>query len=132
MRKLKNHDEQLVQEIQPYWSDDQKAWVFDDPAMGLRREPFIQGTSDVISRLVGSVPAAKQGFRLFFSATPFPAFQLQLLQQFSERGAYCYVTADSFRTVWLCSALLQYFTEAPSELYIRAEPKDFGRHIVGE
>jgi hypothetical protein len=84
-----------------------------------------------ISRFVCNVPGPRQGSRLFFAAIPFPGFQLHLLQQFPERGAYCYVTADSFRTVWLCSALLRYFTEAPGELYIRAEPKDFDRHIVG-
>ena len=48
-------------------------WVFDDPAVGLRREPFVAGIDTMIDRLVASIPNAEAGFRLLFSASPFPA-----------------------------------------------------------
>jgi hypothetical protein len=49
-------------------------WVFDDPAVGLTREPFVAGIDTMIDQLVASIPNAATGFRLLFSATPFPRF----------------------------------------------------------
>jgi hypothetical protein len=132
MRLRRNHSRPLVQVIEPYWLDDQNAWVFDDPEKGLQREPFVKAASDIISRLACNLQGAKEGFRLFFSDSPFPGFQLHLLQQFPERGGYWYMTADSFRAVWLCPALLRYFAQAPSELYIRAESKASDEHKAGK
>ena len=47
-------------------------WVFDDPAVGLVREPFVAGADLIIDRLVESIPDAAKGFRLIFSGAPFP------------------------------------------------------------
>ena len=46
--------------------------MFDDPAVGLRREPFVCGADLVIERMGGALPGAEDGFTLFFSANPFP------------------------------------------------------------
>src|SRR4051812_18772923 len=59
--------------INPYWSSG--TWVFDDPATGLVREPFVSGVPEMIDKLVTDIPNAKRGFRLLFSATPFPGYQ---------------------------------------------------------
>src|SRR5687767_4278680 len=48
-------------------------WVFDDPAVGLSREPFVAGIDTMIDRLVASIPNAEKGFRLIFSPTLFRA-----------------------------------------------------------
>jgi hypothetical protein len=53
-------------------------WVFDDPAVGLSREPFVAGIDTMIDRLVTSIPGAERGFRLLFSATPFPGHTVKL------------------------------------------------------
>src|SRR4051812_48395546 len=62
--------------IAPYWYNG--TWVFDDPAVGLRREPFVAGVPEMIDVLVKDVHDSKDGFRLLFSATPFPGHQKTL------------------------------------------------------
>src|SRR5271168_1448108 len=62
--------------IAPYWYNG--TWVFDDPAVNLNREPFVAGVPEMIDGLVKGIPVAKDGFRLTFSANPFPGFQSKL------------------------------------------------------
>ena len=52
--------------IEPYRHDG--AWVFDEPRVGLHREPFVSGIIEMIDRLVVGIPDAAQGFRLRFAA----------------------------------------------------------------
>src|SRR5947199_1866545 len=37
-------------------------WVFDDPAVGLSKEPFIAGIDTMIDKVVASIPDADKGF----------------------------------------------------------------------
>src|SRR5450755_4578061 len=53
-------------------------WVFDDPRVGLVQEPFVSGADVIIDRMTSQIPNAERGFRLLFSATPFPGFTAQL------------------------------------------------------
>ena len=46
-------------------------WV-DDPNDGLPREPFVNGPDRMIDRVVADIPNAARGFKLTFSARPFP------------------------------------------------------------
>jgi hypothetical protein len=62
-------------------------WFFDDPAVGLHREPFVAGIDKVIDQLVASIPNAERGFRLIFSATPFPGHTVKLEWRREESGA---------------------------------------------
>jgi hypothetical protein len=41
-------------------------WVFDDPRVGLLREPFIAGIDTMIDKIVTKIPDADQGFRAIF------------------------------------------------------------------
>jgi hypothetical protein len=52
-------------------------WVFDDPEVGLRQEPFVSGADAIIERLAQEIPNAELGFTLVFSAQPFPGFQAE-------------------------------------------------------
>ena len=63
-------------------------WVFDDDRMGLVREPFVAGVPEMIDVLVKDIPNATNGFRLLFSAQPFPGHQKKL--------------------TWICLVLRQY------------------------
>ena len=45
-------------------------WVFDDPRVGLDKEPFVSGADTMIDVLVADIPDADKGFRLLFSALP--------------------------------------------------------------
>ena len=51
---------------------DNGVWVFDDPNDGLPREPFVASTDRMIDRVVADIPNAASGFKLTFSARPFP------------------------------------------------------------
>jgi hypothetical protein len=110
-----------IQVIQPYWSSG--TWVFDDPAAGLVREPFVCGVPEMISRLVkeAGIENAREGFRLLFSATPFPGHRGVFQRIRSEHGGTWYRDEKTGAEGWLCPALFQYFTTAPETLYARAE-----------
>ena len=98
-------------------------WVFDDPAVGLVREPFVSGIDTMIDRLVASIPDAERGFRLLFSSSPFPGYTVKLDWRREEYGGNWYYAPQFDMEGWLCPALFKYFDAAPRELYGRAEPK---------
>jgi hypothetical protein len=98
------------------------AWVFDDAAVGLVREPFISGIPEMINRLVADIPNAGEGFRLIFSARPFPGYSTKAARRREEYGGYWYYSEEYDSEGWLCPALFKYFAEAPEEIYVRAEP----------
>ena len=54
-------------------------WVFDDPAVGLVREPFVAGIDTMIDKAVTIIPNAERGFRAIFSAMPFPGTDFKLV-----------------------------------------------------
>jgi hypothetical protein len=110
--------------IAPYWRDDIGTWVFDDSKVGLVQEPFVSGVPEMIDRLVSDIPNARSGFRLLFSAAPFPGYQKRLIWQCEEMGGNWYAGDDPPMRGWLCPALFHYFDKAPAELYVKAEAKD--------
>jgi hypothetical protein len=102
----------------------QGTWVFDDPAAGLSREPFIAGIDTMIDKAVANIPDAEKGFRAIFSASPFPGADLKLEWRREESGGNWYYS-DRFKMEgWLCPALLKYFPTAPREIYLKIEPKN--------
>ena len=99
-------------------------WVFDDPAVGLSREPFIAGIDTMIDQAVAEIPNAEKGFRAIFSAAPFPGSNLKLEWRREESGGNWYYS-DRFKMEgWLCPALGKYFPSAPREIYVKIEPKN--------
>jgi hypothetical protein len=110
--------------IAPYWVDDLGAWVFDDPKVGLEQEPFVSGIPEMIDFLVKDIPNARRGFRMLFSAAPFPGYQRKLAWQREDMGGNWYTCDDPPMEGWLCPALFRYFETAPLELYVKAEAKE--------
>ena len=106
--------------IAPY--KHQGMWVFDDAAAGLSKEPFIAGIDKMIDRLVAPIPDAENGFRLLFSAAPFPGYMVELKWRREEYGGNWYYAPEFDMEGWLCPALFKYFETAPARLYVRAEP----------
>jgi hypothetical protein len=98
-------------------------WVFDDPETGLKREPFVFGIDEMITRTVAGIADAEKGFRLLFAPTPFPGFTLKLDWRREEYGGNWYFCTQLDIEGWLCPALFKYFDKAPVELYAKAEPK---------
>ena len=98
-------------------------WVFDDPAVGLDKEPFIAGIDTMIDKMTASIPQAEQGFRALFSAAPFPGYSEKLEWRRQESGGNWYYSDHYKMEGWLCPALFKYFPTAPREIYVRAEPR---------
>jgi hypothetical protein len=99
-------------------------WVFDDPRVGLQREPFVSGADVMMDKLVAGMPGAAQGFRLLFSAAPFPGYTAKLEWRREEFGGNWYYSPQFGIEGWLCPALFQYFPEAPREIFVRAEARN--------
>ncbi len=109
--------------IAPYWLDWAATWVFDDPAVDLKQEPFVEGMPAMIDRLVAEIPEARAGFRLLFSAGAFPGYQQTLVRQRPQFEGWWYALEEPPRQEgWLCPALFLYFPEVPAEIYVKAEP----------
>lgn len=113
-----------IRVIAPYWSHG--TWVFDDPSVGLVREPFVAGIPAMIDALAAEVPNAREGFRLTFSDAPFPGYQRRLAWVRDEHGG-CHYRFDDRPDApamegWLCPALFHYFDAAPKAIYARADP----------
>ena len=102
----------------------QGSWVFDDPAVGLSREPFIAGIDTMIDKAVVDIPNAEKGFQAIFSAAPFPGANWKLDWRRAESGGNWYYSDQFKMEGWLCPALLKYFPTAPREIYVKIEPKN--------
>ena len=100
-------------------------WVFDDDRTGLVREPFVSGVPEILESLLQSqdipIEIAVKGFRLIFSAAPFPGHQLSARRIGHEGGGTWYEESVSKARGWLCPALLKYFPFAPDNLHVRVE-----------
>ena len=118
-----------IQVIAPYWLDSAGTWVFDDVTTDLVREPFVNGIPAMIDDLVAEIPNARHGFRMLFSASPFPGYQKRLEWVREEMGGNWYQTDSPAMQGWLCPALFQYFDKAPAELYVKAEKMNLSRTV---
>src|SRR5689334_11730514 len=99
------------------------AWVFDDLATGLSREPFIAGIAAMSDKDETKVPTADQGFRATVSTRQFPGSDFKLEWRREESGGNWYYSDEFKMEGWLCPALLKYFPSAPNEIYVKIEPK---------
>ncbi len=104
-------------------------WVFDDEAHGLVAEPFVSGVPEMIDYMVRDIANAESGFRMIFSANPFPGYQQVATWIREEMGGNWYRTENPEAEGWLCPALFAYFDEAPQTLYIGVEALD--RQLTG-
>jgi hypothetical protein len=113
-----------VMAIHPYKANG--LWVFDDPAAGLRQEPFVSGSDTIIERMVEAIPNAERGFTLMFSAQPFPGFQVEFEWLRQELGGNWYYSSALAMEGWLCPALFKYFDSAPKKIYAQFRPQATG------
>lgn len=107
-----------IRAIHPYWHEG--LLVFDDPDVGLVREPFVQGADDVLAVLASQVgESCKEGFTLLFSHEPFPGYQAEAVRSHREYGGNWYVCEQLGMKGWLCPALYKYFDVAPERIYVQ-------------
>jgi hypothetical protein len=107
--------------ISPYQYSN--TWVFDDPKVGLHREPFINGIPEIIDDMVADIPDAASGFRLYFSANPFPGHTHTFAWRRADGSGNWYYCQELDKEGWLCPGLLKYYTEPPKMLYGMAKAK---------
>ena len=98
-------------------------WVFDDSREGLVREPFVAGVPEMIDEIVARIPDATNGFRLTFSARPFPGYQKKLVWVRGDSGGNYYQLDGTTKQGWLCPAMFHYYPTPPKELYVKADQK---------
>jgi len=98
-------------------------WVFDDLKVDLVQEPFVSGADVIIDQMASQIPNAEAGFRLLFSAGPFPGFTAELEWRRADLGGNWYYSRQLNIEGWLCPALLKYFAEPPKRIYAKFEPK---------
>jgi len=111
----------VVKVIRPYrWNG---MWVFDDPSCNLKREAFVCGADEIISRISEDIPNRNKGFILIFSEHAIPEATLVVHhEKKGERGiGDYYVHRPSGMRGWLCPALMKYFTKAPKAIYATAK-----------
>ncbi len=89
--------------IAPYKYED--FWAFDDARVGLHKEPFVSGADTIIDILTEEIPDARTGFKLVFSAQPFPAYSARFVLARPEYGGNWYSWAERGIEGWLCPAL---------------------------
>ena len=116
--------------IHPYKTEGM--WVFDDPAVGLRQEPFVSGADAIIDRMVQFIPNAESGFTLLFSANPFPGFQVEFEWRRAELTGNWYYCQALEMEGWLCPALFKYFDSAPPKIYAQFRAKDTQQRVAGD
>jgi len=114
--------------IKPYqWNG---MWVFDDPRVGLDKEPFVAGADTMIDTATAlkGIENAERGFLMVFSEQPFPDADFQLDWIREETGGNVYrarfeVAGETQELEgWLCPALNLYYAEAPRKLYVQVRP----------
>ncbi|MBN1808034.1 MAG: hypothetical protein JW909_03135 [Planctomycetes bacterium] len=99
-------------------------WVFDDERAGLRTEPFVAGAPELIDALLAdaAVNDPDKGFRLLFSARPFPHHHEKMVWRRTESGGNWYYSGKHDAEGWLCPALFKYFRRPPGQIYVKVEP----------
>ena len=107
--------------IAPYKFED--FWVFDDPSVGLLKEPFVSGADRIIDILTEHLPDAASGFKLIFSPQPFPGYTACFTWNRPEHGGNWYTWAERGIEGWLCPALFKYFEAAPEAIYVQVSPR---------
>jgi hypothetical protein len=107
--------------IQPYKYAG--TWVFDDSRTGLFREPFVAGIPEMMDTLTRGIDDVENGFRLTFSANPFPGFDTKLVWKRADGSGNWYFCELTQTEGWLCPGLLRYYSRPPAEIFVKAEAR---------
>ena len=126
-----------INTILPYRS--MGGWAFDDNAVGLEREPFVAGADIAIDKIVEYLGIKTDKIKMTFSKDKFPGHHIKLeystMNVLGEGDFYSIDKTNQFTEIdsdaghwegetfflWLCPALLEYFDEAPDEIYVKIE-----------
>jgi len=118
-KKKKNSDNMnQINVINPYKYHG--TWVFDDESKGLDKEPFVAGADTLIDTLTGGT---KNKCQIVFSKDAFPTadFEVNKIGPGAGGGTnYKYdIDKNTSHYLWLCPALLKYFSNPPSNIHFQ-------------
>lgn len=125
-----------VNTLHPYRDPVSKGWYYDDEDLGVYKEAFVMGSSEVIDHLVGK---DCNSFTAHISHSKIPAYTARLkklspkeaLEQEKHLGYEAVDEKDSepmqgwYRLEgtemvhWLCGCVLDYFTGYPANIYVK-------------
>jgi hypothetical protein len=105
-----------VKQIFIYWENG--AWRFDEPSLGIHKEPFVLGSSEIITEILLSRgffhPHARR-FGLRFSARNRLPYTAQWIREDCE-GSW-YTCPELEMEGWLRGKLDKFFHETPKTIY---------------
>jgi hypothetical protein len=114
---MKNKHENSIIQLNVF--KDEGQWVFNDPDVGLIKEPFVAGADTLIEKVL---PEGAQKGALTFSDNYFPTrhYVLDMVKDNSStnEGTY-YHCKELNHDLWLCPALLKYFKTPPKKIYFK-------------
>ncbi len=92
-------------------------YVFDEPSLGVTKEAFVGGSTELIGKLCGN----KERVILIFSDSPFPDYTVSTDFVKQDEGGTTYHCKKLDHTHWLCNVLMMYFEEAPKTIYVQVK-----------
>ena len=111
-KKMKNNS---IKVIQAYlWNN---IYVFDEETLGLVKETFVGGSTE----LIGDACGWKEQVTLVFSDKPFPDYTLSTEFVLQDEGGTTYFCEQQNKQHWLCNVLLMYFDGAPKTIYVQVK-----------
>lgn len=111
----------VIQILRP-WKEG-STWMFDDEEIGVRREAFVGGASEMITALMehfGVIPDAEGKINLIFSDGAFPqAEQLTYVESSMSGVVFRWKNMDA----WFCPCFFNYFDvdAVPTHLYCQVK-----------
>jgi hypothetical protein len=100
--------------IVPLYKKD-NAWVFDDNEKGIKAEPFVRGSSEIIDEAASIVLLSGKPTELVFSDTEELMLEMDLIDIDGDWSKYYSEELDM--EGWLCPVLYEYFSYPPEKLY---------------
>lgn len=111
-----NKKNNAINILNPYKVGD--TWFYDDSDLKVYKEPFVMGSSEVITSLVGKDCTS---FEMLISKDPMPNCTIKIVRRLDLetdgiKGWYQLESTDMVH--WLCGHLLDYFNDYPDCIYI--------------
>ena len=127
LRRLRPHKvDNSIYTMRVYY--DEGSWVFDNPSVGLYREPFVAGADEIFDEIIrvrGVADRDHARVDIVFSDVQFPGWELLAQHRGNSMGGDDYsVIASEYEMLedhdfWLCPALLKYYSDAPNRIFMR-------------
>ena len=118
--KIQNKKRNSINTLSPYRIDD-NLWVYDDEDLGVYKEAFVMGSSEVINMLVGM---ECRKFTMHISASPIPKYEAMLTKIEGDGTPGWYKLEGTDMEHWLCEQCCQYFKEGyPPNIFVKISNK---------